>query len=241
MATLLHMLRGPEPALAVSVPNLLASRANFLNNVVPAFPAAKAFTPHFFDSYALIKSVSQESKEPLPVGFGLLSLGVKGYELLPASFSKPLLRHIGLLEPLGLCFHMTKSGEMEVFNPAIIRPQLEAMLKKPLPTSHALNEGLVQFARLNLERPLVYSYELLGWPSLVSPREIFAINQIDTSSGMLQFPSKQGEFLNAGPLVAAAVAVVEQVMGKLKSLPDMLKTKFLTESTVAQPACEMWA
>ncbi len=239
MATLLHMLRGPEPALAVSAPNLLASRANFLHNVVPAFPAAKAFAPHFCDSYALIRSLSEDSKEPLPVGFGLVSLGVKGHELLPASFSKQLRRHLDLLGPLGLALHTKKSGETEFFNPAIIKPQLESILKRPLPTARAMDAGLVDFAALNTAKPAAYPYELLGWPSLIAPNEEFAIHMANTYNGWMQFASKPAEFVKAGLLVSTAVAVVEQVMGKLKSLPEMLKTTFFTESTVAPLACDV--
>lgn len=239
MTTLFGMFRvssKPTSALTVTAPHLFACRANYVLNVVPEFPAAKAFAPHFFDSYLLIRSVSQESKEPLPVGFGLLSLGVKCHELLPASFSKTLRRHRDMLGPLGLDLHTKKSGEVEVFSPALIGPQLEYILHKPMPTARAMEAGLVEFAAFNTAEPSKYPYELLGWPSLVAPNAAFAINQTDTYIGNMNFPSKPDEFVKTGLLVSAAVAVVEQIMGKLKSLPKI--GVFFTESNVA-PFCDM--
>ncbi len=239
MTTLFDRLRGsskPTRALTVTAPHLFACRANYITNVVPEFPAAKAFAPHFCDSYLLIRSVSQDSKEPLPVGFGLLSLGVKCHELLPASFSKPLRHSKDLLKPLGLAFRMKKSGEMEVFNPAVIRPQLESILHKSLPTAHALDAGLVEFAKLNTAKPLAYPYELLGWPSLVVSNDAFAIDSTPTYNGDMRFVSKPDESVKTRLLVSTAVAVVEQIMGKLKALPKI--GVFLTESNMA-PVCDV--
>ncbi|MDD5340075.1 MAG: hypothetical protein PHV13_02390 [Candidatus ainarchaeum sp.] len=229
------------PQATVSAQHLLACRANYIRNVVPSFPATRAFERHFCDSYLLVNSLSKESGDQLPVGFGLLSFGVKCHELLPASFYGLLQRHADRLKTLGLAFHIKEPGTVEAFNPETLMPQLASILGKRIRNWGAMNAGLTEFARLNLAKPLAYPYARLGWPSLVAPDNIFVINQIDTCTGMMQFPSEQDGFLKTAPLVAAAVAVVEQVMGRLKSIPEMLKTRFLTENTVAQPACEMWA
>lgn len=232
MITISGMLRGSskKPAMIVSAPHLLACRANYLNSVVPAFPATKAFAPHFCDSYMLMKSMSKESSEP-PASFGLLLLGVRAHAVLPASFSKPLGRHEDQLNQLGLKSHTMKSGAVEVFNRKNILRQLESIIGGSLMNDGAVMSGLNIFANYNVAKPSEYPYELLGWPSLVTPNDDFSMHQVDTYSGMMQFPSKRGEFMSVGPLVAAAVAVVEQMMGKLKSLPQI--EGFFTESTVA--------
>ncbi len=220
----------PKPAMEFSVPHLLACRANYLHSVVPAFPATKAFAPHFCDSYALMKSMSKESSEALPASFGLLLLGVRAHAVLPASFSKLLGRHEDQLGQLGLKSHTMQSGAVEVFHSKNILPSLESILGGSLMDDRAVMSGLNIFANYNHEEPSKYPYALLGWPSLATPKDVFSIHQIPTYSGTMNFLSKQGESLTAGPLVAAAVAVVAQIMGKLEVLPQGL---FYTESIVA--------
>jgi len=222
------------PAKTVSAQHLFACRANYILNVAPAFQANKAFASHFCDSYLLMNSRSPESGE-LPAGFGLLLLGVRAHAVLPASFSGLLRSHKDLLGRLGLESRAMSSGAVEVFDRRAIALPLETITGIAPSGGASVRKGLEMLeTRFNTgeRRP----YELVAWPSLVSPTDVFSIHRIDTYSGVMTFPSKESEFLNTGVLVSTAVAVVEQMMGKLKSLPKAVR--FFTESTVA-PVCDV--
>ena len=207
-------------ASAVSSTHFFTCRANFILNVAPNFPAAKVFAQHFEDSYVLMKSLSAESKEPVPAGFGLLLLGVKGHETLPASFTTLLLRSMDLLTHMSLAASVNVSGKWEVFNPLLIRPQLEYMLGKDMPTD--LRECLKIFAEHNAYKPSLYRYELLGWPTLVSPSDLFSTYTINTGCGRLHVPSKADKLLSTGQLVSKAAAVVAQMMEPPDAPPKLI-------------------
>jgi hypothetical protein len=181
-----------------------------------------------------MKSLPAESKEPVPVGFGLLLLGVKSHEILPASFTAFIHRNIGTLTSLGLSFCIMESEKIEVFNSAAIGMQLNSILGKGLPIT--LRADLAKFEQLNAKNPASYPYELLDWPSLVSPNKEFSIWTMDTYSGTMRFPSKPNELLLNKELVYTAVAVVEQIMEKLKVRPRL--SSFRIDSPAIQPVCD---
>jgi hypothetical protein len=211
MATQQSTLREPsKPASAVSLPHLFGCRDDFTRNVLPNFPAAKAFAPHFDDSYALMRILSKESA--VPAGLGLLLLGVKSHEILPASFTGPLMRNLNRFTRLDLSFRTTSSGAVELFHPASIEQQLKSVVGGGLP--YTTRADLWRFAALNAENPASYPYELLGWPSLVSPSDTFFIYTMKTERGALRFPSKQDELNKTRTSVYRAVAAVEHVLEK---------------------------